>query len=199
MKTYSYALTLFTACAALAFPASGRAQELATEAAPSANYVLTANDLISVKVFQEDDLTTSCRIAADGTVSLPLIGQVKVAGQSALDVARQIARSLDARFVVNPQVTVSVTSFAHRRFTMLGQIAKAGAYNLQFQESIDLLEAIGIAGGYTRMANPKKITVKRREGQRDILIEVNGKELASGGKGFRVLPGDTVTIGERLF
>jgi polysaccharide export outer membrane protein len=161
--------------------------------------VLTANDLISVKVFQEDDLTTSCRIAADGTVSLPLIGQVKVAGQSALDVARQIARLLDARFVVNPQVTVSVASFAHRRFTMLGQIAKAGAYNLQFQESIDLLEAIGIAGGYTRMANPRKITVKRREGQRDILIEVNGKELASGGKGFRVLPGDTVTIGERLF
>lgn len=186
------------ACSAVAAPAAG---ELPADNAASENYLLTANDLISVKVFQEDDLTTACRISADGTVGLPLIGQIKVAGQTTQEASRQIARLLDARFLVNPQVTVSVTSFARRRFTMLGQVLKAGAYNMQFQDSIDLLEAIGMAGGYTRLANPAKITVKRREGTRDVIIEVNGKELANGrsGKGFLVRAGDTITVGERLF
>ncbi len=78
---------------------------------------------------------------------------------------------------------------------------KAGAYQMQFQDSIDLLEAIGMAGGYSRMANPGKIVVKRRVGERDTFFEVNGRELASGkgGRSFRVLPGDLITVSERLF
>lgn len=168
---------------------------------PSENYLLAPNDLINVKVFQEDDLATACRISADGTIGMPLIGQVKIAGQTTHDAERQIARLLDARFLVNPQVSVSVTTFARRRFTVLGQVAKAGAYNMQYQDSIDLLEVIGMAGGFTRMADQTKITVKRREGTRDLFFEVNGKELASGrsGKTFRVMPGDTITVGERYF
>ena len=163
------------------------------------NYILTANDLISVKVFQEDDLSTTCRISADGTIGMPLIGQVKIAGKPAEEAARQIASLLKGRFLVNPQVNIGVTSIARRRFTVLGQVLKAGAYNMQFQDSLDLLEAIGMAGGYTRLANPAKITVKRRDADRDVMFDVNGKELAAGRKGFRVLPGDTITVGERLF
>lgn len=177
------------------------AEEATGQNSVTENYLLTANDLINVKVFQEDDLTTSCRISADGTVALPLIGQVKVAGQPTHEAAKQIARLLDARFLVNPQVSVSVTTVAQRRFTILGQVLKAGAYNMQFQDSIDLLEAVGMAGGYARLANPAKITVKRRDGQRDIMFEVNGKDLANGrgAKEFRVQAGDTITVGERFF
>ena len=182
-------------------PVATRAAEAPAANSVTENYVLTANDLINMKVFQEDDLTTSCRIGADGTVGLPLIGQVKVAGQTTDEAARHIARLLDARFLVNPQVSVSVTTVARRRFTMLGQVVKPGAYNMQFQDSIDLLEAIGMAGGYARLANPAKITVKRRDGERDVLFEVNGKDLASarGGKQFSVQAGDTITVGERFF
>jgi polysaccharide export outer membrane protein len=175
--------------------------ELPAEGGASENYLLTANDQITVKVFQEDDLTTTCRVAADGTVGLPLVGQVKVAGETTQEASRQIARLFDARFLVNPQVSVSVVSFARRRFTMLGEVLKAGAYLLQFQDSIDLLEAIGMAGGYTRLANPSKITVKRVEGGHEVILKVDGKELANGhgAKGFRVRAGDTVTVGERIF
>ncbi len=170
-------------------------------AAPSINYRLAANDLVTVKVFQEEDLTTVTRIAADGTITVPLIGQAKIGGLTAHDASREIARLLDARFLVNPQVTVTVTGITPRRFTMLGQVLKTGAYSMQFQDSVDLLEAIGLAGGYSRMANPGKIVVKRRVGDRDTFIEVNGRDLASGkgGRSFRVLPGDLITVGERLF
>ena len=173
----------------------------AAESVASGNYRLAVNDLVNVKVFQEEDLTTSTRIAADGTINLPLLGQVRIAGQTAQEASRQIAKALDARFLVNPQVNVTVTAYARRRFTILGQVVKAGAYNLQFQDSLDLLEAIGMAGGYTRAANPAKIVVKRRIGERDTIFEVNGKEIAQGqsASSFRVLPGDTITVGERMF
>jgi polysaccharide export outer membrane protein len=186
---------------ALAFFPMAEGAEPAAENAPSENYLLSPNDSINIKVFQEDDLATTARIGADGTVSMPLIGQVKVAGQTTHDAARQIARLLDARFIVNPQVRVGVTTFARRRFTILGQVTKAGAYNMQSQESIDLLEAIGMAGGYTRMANQGKIIIKRREGGRDVTFEVNGKELAGGksNKNVRIQAGDTVTVSERMF
>jgi len=173
----------------------------APDAGSSINYRLAPNDLVTIKVFQEDDLTTAARLAADGTIAIPLIGQVKLGGLTAHEASRQVARLLDARFLVNPQVSVTLTSLAQRRFTVLGQVLKAGAFQMQFQDSIDLLEAIGMAGGYSRMANPGKIVVKRRVGERDTFFEVNGRDLADGkgGRSFRVLPGDLITVGERLF
>ena len=152
---------------------NGPASMAAAPASPvedtvSENYRLAANDLISVKVFQEDDLSSSARISADGNIPFPLIGQVKLAGKTTHDAAQLIAHLLDARYLVNPQVSITVTSYARRGFTVLGEVLKAGSYNMQFQDSIDLLEAIGTAGGYTRLANPGKITVKRRDHERDV-------------------------------
>lgn len=190
------------AASAAADPAAPGASDVpGPDPGPTANYRLAANDFVTIKVFQEDDLTTAARLAADGTIGVPLIGQVKVGGMTSFEASRQIARLLDARFLVNPQVTVTVTSHAQRRFTMLGQVLKAGAYQMGFQDSIDLLEAIGMAGGYSRMANPAKIVVKRRVGEKDTIFEVNGRELAAGksGRTFRVQPGDLITVGERLF
>jgi polysaccharide export outer membrane protein len=165
------------------------------------NYRLSPNDLITVKVFQEDNLTTEARLSADGSIAFPLIGQVKVAGQTTRQAAQMIAHLLDAKYIVNPQVSITVLTYARRGFTVLGQVLKAGSYNMQFQDSIDLLEAIGTAGGYTRLANPAKITIKRRVGDRDQIFQVNGKDLANGNsaKAFRVKPGDMITVGERIF
>src|SRR5207237_1339723 len=62
--------------------------------------------------------------------------------------------------------------------------------------AIDVLEAIAIAGGYTRTAAPERISVKRR----DQILRVDAKRLArAGGKSFRVQPGDTITVGESIF
>jgi polysaccharide export outer membrane protein len=171
------------------------------DAAAVENYRLSPNDLVNVKVYQEDDLITTARISADGNIPFPLIGQVKIAGKTTHEAAQVIAHLLDARYIVNPQVSMTVLTYARRGFTVLGQVLKAGSYNMEFQDSIDLLEAIGTAGGYTRLANPAKITVKRRENDRDEIFEVNGKDLARGdnGKSFRVKPGDMITVGERMF
>jgi protein involved in polysaccharide export with SLBB domain len=63
---------------------------------------------------------------------------------------------------------------------------------------IDLLEAIAMAGGYTRIAAPERISVRRESGNGDQVLRVNGKRAAKG-ESFRVVPGDTITIGESIF
>jgi polysaccharide export outer membrane protein len=68
------------------------------------------------------------------------------------------------------------------------------------QEGIDLLEAIALAGGYTRIASPERITVRRHDASGDQIFKVNAKRFTKGkGGGFLVKPGDTITVGESIF
>ena len=166
-----------------------------------ANYRLSPNDLIYVKVFQEDDLNSTLRISEDGTIIFPLIGSVKIGGQT-VDMATGTIRDLlNARFLVNPQVTVTVLGYANRHITVLGQVQKPGDYNLRDQSSISLLQAVGMAGGFTRLANSANIIVKRSVGGEEKILHLNGKTMASDANSdpFVVVPGDTITVTERFF
>jgi polysaccharide export outer membrane protein len=177
----------------------GAAQAVETGAA--ANYRLSPNDLIYVKVFQEDDLNSTLRISEDGTIIFPLIGSVKIAGDSVETASRTIRDLLDARFLVNPQVTLTVLGYANRHITLLGQVQKPGDYNLRDQGSVSLLQAVGMAGGFTRLANSANIIVKRNVDGTEKIVHLNGKTMASDdhSEPFVILPGDTITVTERFF
>jgi polysaccharide export outer membrane protein len=197
---------------AMAWPLLAQDDLRVTEVAPrnlapqavvavSANYRLSPGDLIYVKVFQEDDLSSSIRIGEDGTIPFPLIGSVKLGGLTIAQATKAIYTPLDARFLVNPQITVTVLSFTDRHVTVLGQVAHAGDYNLKEQSSVDFLEAIGMAGGFTRIANTKDVTVRRVLNGQTKIIRINADKIAhdSGTSSFQILPGDTITVQERLF
>jgi polysaccharide export outer membrane protein len=170
-------------------------------AAVPTNYQLSPGDLIYVKVFQEDDLCSSLRISEDGTITFPLIGSVKVGGLTIAQATQAIYAPLDARFLVNPQISVTVLSFTDRHVTVLGQVQHAGDYNLKEQGSVDFLEAIGLAGGFTRLANTSDVTVRRVLNGKTTIIRVNAKKITndSGTLNFEVLPGDIITVKERIF
>jgi polysaccharide export outer membrane protein len=172
-----------------------------TAAAVPANYKLSPGDLIYVKVFQEDDLCSSLRISEDGTIAFPLIGSVKIGGLTIAQATQAIYKPLDARFLVNPQISVTVLSFTDRHVTVLGQVQRAGDYNLKEQGSIDFLEAIGLAGGFTRLANTSDVTVRRVLDGKTTIIRVNAKKIIndSGASSFPILPGDIITVQERIF
>jgi polysaccharide export outer membrane protein len=93
--------------------------------------------------------------------------------------------------------------YAKRRFTVLGQVNRPGSYEMPEGDpsGVDLLEAIAMAGGYTRIAAPERISVRRSSSSgSDQLIRVDAKRLAHGkGQSFRVQPGDTITVGESIF
>jgi polysaccharide export outer membrane protein len=182
----------------LADPAASAPQRVASV---PVNYRLSPGDLIYIKVFQQDDLCSSLRIGEDGTITFPLIGTVKVGGLTIDQTVKAIYKPLDAHYLVNPQVSVTVLSFTDRHVTILGQVERAGTYNLKEQSSLDILEAIGLAGGFTRLANTSDVKVRRTVNGAATIIRIDAKKIAndSSAANFEVLPGDTITVQERMF
>ena len=178
-----------------AFPAGGGASV-------PAGYVLTANDSVGVEVFGEDDLRTNGRLNPEGNLSLPLLGSVHLAGLTLTQAASRLTELYGRDYLVNPKVNVMLLGYARRRFSMLGQVGHPGTFEMPESSpgGIDLLEAIAMAGGYTRTAAPERITVRRQGPNGDQVFKVNAKKFNKSGSGsFLVLPGDTITVGESIF
>jgi polysaccharide export outer membrane protein len=185
-------------------PAAGPNVSTNAVAAPS-GYVLSANDQVAVEVFGEDDLRTNGRLNAEGNLSLPLLGSVHLSGLTLTQATARVTELYARDYLVNPKVNVMLVGYAKRRFTLLGQVNRPGSFEMPegSPTGIDLLEAVAMAGGYTRIAAPERITVRRHGPNGDEIIKVDGKRLARGTGGtnssFKVQPGDTITVGESIF
>lgn len=121
-------------------------------------YVIGAEDVIDIKVWGHDDLSRSIIVAADGYFSFPLIGRVRAAGLTVRQLENQIARLLDKDYIVNPQVTVTVSEYKSKKVFILGEIARPGAYYLSKTDT--LLEIISKAGGVTSNAGREIMIVR---------------------------------------
>ena len=169
--------------------------------APS-GYILSPNDQVGVEVFGEDDLRTNGRLNPEGNLSVPLLGSIHLAGLTLTQVASKLTELYGRDYLVNPKINVVLLSYAKRRFSILGQVARPGSYEMPESNpgGIDLLEAVAMAGGYTRIAAPERITVRRQKTSGDQIFKVNAKRFTKGsGGGFLVEPGDTITVGESIF
>jgi polysaccharide export outer membrane protein len=166
------------------------------------NYKISPNDILSFRVFQEPDLDATVRIAGDGSAIFPLIGAVGLAGKSVAEATSVLRQHYLNGYLVNPQISLIVQSYSKKNFTMLGQVSRPGSYDIGSDQTISLLEAVGMAGGYTRIADPGKITVRRRESGQDQVFHINAKRASQAGLGaedFIIKPGDVVTVGESIF
>lgn len=164
------------------------------------DYVLAPGDTLDLMVYREPDLSMRSKIARDGRVQLPLLGEVKVAGLSVRDAQEQIRKLYDADYLVDPQIYLNIASYTQRKITVIGQVTRPGSYELAGSESLGILEAVGMAGGFTRIADTKNVTVKRKTAGKVETIKVNTKRLEDPqGGSFQVLPGDIITVGESWY
>jgi polysaccharide export outer membrane protein len=167
------------------------------------NYHLAPNDLLDFRVFQEPELDAVVRVSGDGTASFALIGPVQIGGRTISESLELIKARYRDGFLKNPQVSLTVRSYAKKLFTILGQVQKPGSYDMQGTSHITLLQAIGMAGGYTRIADPSNVTVKRMEGSigQEQVLKLNAKRMARGEDKatFHIQPGDVISVGESLF
>jgi protein involved in polysaccharide export with SLBB domain len=187
--------------AASAAPTSAPAASNIAISAPS-GYILSPNDQVAVEVFGEDDLRTNSRLNGEGNLSLPLLGSVRLSGLTLTQAASRLTELYGRDYLLNPKVNVTLVGYAKRRFTILGQVNRPGSYEMPEGSpgGIDLLEAIAMAGGYTRIAAPERVSVRRQSGGNDQVIKVDAKRVARGAsKGFLVVPGDTITVAESIF
>lgn len=145
---------------------------------------LGVGDALRVTVFQQPDLTTEARISEQGTITMPLAGEVKVAGLSTTEAGSQIAAALKrGKFLNNPQVTVALTTLRSRQVSVLGLVARPGRYALD-ETSSQLADVIAAAGGVMPTGS-EMVTVKR-----------DGKDLRVPllGKGFMLKGGETIYV-----
>lgn len=161
--------------------------------------LLLANDTVDVKVFQEPDLDSKTTISKDGKVALPLIGQVSVAGLTTAEAARQIALKYKDGYLVNPSVTISVAQYAKLRFDIQGAVMKPNSYYFPAEtDKLTLVQALGIAGGFSRVAKESDITVTRATTRK--VIKVDGRKLRDEGVApFMIYPGDSIHVAESTF
>jgi polysaccharide export outer membrane protein len=187
--------------AAMPSLASPKADTPGAAPATSSGYVLRSSDAVQVTVYREPDLTTLVRLAGDGSITFPLIGRVVISGMTVQQAQDTIAKRLGADYLVNPHVTMTVVEYTKQYFTVLGQVQRPGAYELPGDAKLSLLQGIGMAGGFTRLANTAHVVVKRKVGNEEKIIKVNAVKLANenSGEAFLVQIGDTISVPESLF
>jgi polysaccharide export outer membrane protein len=156
--------------------------------------VIRANDKLELKVAGEEDMTSQLTVGADGSVNVNFIGRVKVRGMNVDDAASLIRSELiKKRYFVDPQVSVNISAAAKMFCTVLGQVNKAGQIEFPADGKMDLLAAIAGAGGFSKIANPSKVTVKRAKGARETY---DTKKLSDP---VPIYPGDVVDVAESRF
>jgi protein involved in polysaccharide export with SLBB domain len=167
----------------------------------SDTYLLRANDLIRITVFQEDDLLTETRISTSGFITFPLLGTVYLKGKSVAEATAEIRKRLDKDYIINPQVTLTVLAYAQQWVTVLGEVQKPGQIEIPTEGGLDLLGAIALAGGYTRVADPSRVIVRRTVDGHDVVLKVNARKSARdvNVQPFLVLPGDRISVSESIW
>jgi len=173
------------ACTALLFAFCGawaKAQESVS------SYRLGAGDVITVQVLGEDDLKRErIRLSDAATISYPVLGEIRLAGKTVGELERLIHDGLKGRYLVNPQVTVTINEY--RNFFINGQVERPGGY--PFMPGLTVRKAVSLAGGFKERASREKIFVIREEdrSQTPSKVDLNAA----------VHPGDIITIEESFF
>lgn len=138
---------------------------LSSEPAMSYSYRVGADDVISVSVYDQPDLSKTVRVSSEGLISLPLLGNIKVEGLTVNELKRSIEKKLAADYLVNPEVSIFITEYRSRKIYMLGELRRPGVQELT--GSTTLLEAISKAGGVTESAGKTAIISKPSDSIKD--------------------------------
>jgi polysaccharide export outer membrane protein len=173
--------------AAVAGGVSGDVDRYATQPAQLDDYQLGTGDKIRVTVFNEPTLSGDFAVGADGQLSLPLIGNVPARGKRPSEIATAVQTALAGGYLRNPQVSAEVT--VYRPFFILGEVKMPGQY--PYAVGLTVFNAIATAQGYTPRSDRRNVFV-RRAGQ-------GQEERFKLTPDLRILPGDTIRIGERYF
>jgi polysaccharide export outer membrane protein len=158
------------------------------------NYSIAPEDVLTIDVWKEPEISRTIPVRRDGKISLPLLNDLQAAGLTPTQLGAEIVEKLRAT-IVHPQVTVIVAQMSSLRIYILGQVTRGGAYPLV--PDMTVMQALSVAGGFTPYANVKKIHVIRSENGTEKMFPLNYKEVSSGRKteqNIHLKPGDTIVV-----
>jgi len=171
-----------------ATPAAPAAPAAESPASLLSSYKLGSGDVISIRVFGEEDFTREkIRLNDAGTISFPVLGEIPVNGRTISEIEKLITERLRGRILVNPRVTAWIEEY--RSFYVNGMVERPGAY--PYQPGLNVRKAVAIAGGFRERASMNKIFVIREKDSqaRQVKVDVNAE----------VMPGDSINVEESFF
>ncbi len=179
------AAALLGGCAVLAAPGANLP---ALPPPPDGPYRLGAGDQLTLRIYDQPQLSGGFNIDDSGNIDMPLLGLVRAAGRSTDELAAAIALELqEKRLILNPSVAAEITQY--RPFYILGEVNAPGQY--PFRPDMTVLTAISIAGGFTDRAVQSYVGVTRDTG--------SGPAQYRAPLFARAEPGDVITVYERRF
>lgn len=188
----SFATLLLTGCASSAKGAV-RLSAFTAPAAVSTSEVIGPGDLVAVRVWNAEQMTSKQRVRADGTLALFFMDSLPVAGLTPAAVAAEITRRLDGVFVA-PRVSVILEESEANTVTLLGEVRRPGTYHLT--RSVTVLEALALGAGLTEYARPNRIFLLR-DGPTRLRLQLRYDELLRGddrARGLLVRAGDVLVV-----
>jgi polysaccharide export outer membrane protein len=160
-----------------------------------AAYVIGAEDVIEIAVWNNTTITRTVPVRPDGKISLPLLDDIPAAGLTTAQLREKLTSALTP-YIPTPSVSVIVREIHSFKVTVIGQVRTPGRYELKGRATI--LDLLAMAGGLTEYASRDRITVLRQEGTETRRIRFRYESLANddGGKGenFCVTPGDIILV-----
>ena len=159
-----------------------------------AEYVIGADDVMSVVFWRDKELSADVTVRPDGKISLPLLNEIQAAGLTPAQLKDRITDEAK-KYVEDPTVTVEVKSINSRKVFITGEVGKKGAYPIT--GSMTVLQLISIAGGLGDYAKGEKITIVRNDGGKQVSFKFNYKEVINSKKldqNIELKPGDTVVV-----
>lgn len=169
--------------------------------ASKASYAIAPGDLLGVSVFEQKQLDRDVRVGQSGTISFPLIGIVKIDGMSVNEAEGVIGDKL-RDFLVNPQVTLFVKQYRKEKIFILGEVGKPGSVDLPDETKLTVLEAITLAGGFSKIAAPNRTKVIRMVNGKTHTIPVEVSAIMYHGqkeKDFALHPNDVIYVPQSYF
>lgn len=158
------------------------------------DYVIGADDILSVRFWREDSMTADVVVRPDGKITLPLINDIQAAGLTPRDLCLAVTEAAK-KFLEAPTVAVLVKEIKSRKVYITGQVPKPGQYEMTGPMTV--VQLITLAGGVAEFADRKNILVIRTEAGKKIPYKVNYDDISKG-KNLRqdipLRPGDLIIV-----
>ncbi len=157
-------------------------------------YHLNPGDLLKISVWNEKALQQEVMVLPDGTISFPLVGIIKVADKTPAEVQALLKAKL-SRLIPDPEINLAVKAVDGNSIFIIGKVAKPGKFPMT--TSLDVVQALSLAGGFTPYAKSESIRIIRRDGQSQKIFEFDYSDIEDGKSlesNILLQSGDTIVV-----
>ncbi len=161
---------------------------------PPADYVIGPDDLLTVVFWRDKDMSTDVTVRPDGQITLQLLNDIQASGLTPEQLRQRVMKAA-AKFMEDPNVTVTVKTINSRKVFVTGAVSKPGSYPLMGPTTV--MQLLAMAGGIQEFADSKNITILRTENGRQLALRFNYNDVAKRKtlqQNIELKPGDTIIV-----